>query len=326
MRQAHGQMASRDGLQLFYRLWEPDAEARGSIVLVHGMAEHTGRYEHVARWFAERGFVVWAMDHRGHGRSEGLRLYVDRFEQYLTDLHDFVIHAAAEAPTEGGRPVMVGHSMGGLIAYHYAAAHPDQISGLILSSPWFRTRAKTGPIQRLLAPALSALLPRLQLPTPVVPEVCTQSPEMRARDRQDPLICRKATPRWFVECSRAAEACLTTVTFPAGLPVLFLAAGADLLVDAEAIRAVYSQVDHDRKAFKFYPDKYHEIFNDPGWEAVLADVLAFMDAQELVPKPEPEPETEPGLEPCPGLEPGPKPETEPGLEPDSKPETEPESE
>ena len=100
--------------------------------------EHAGRYEHVASWFASRGFAVWAMDHRGHGRSEGTRMHVDRFADYLVDLAEFVKLAAGAH----GRPVMIGHSMGGLIAYRYAAVHPDTISALVLSSPWFLSRAK----------------------------------------------------------------------------------------------------------------------------------------------------------------------------------------
>ena len=125
MRESSGTLSGLGGLKLHYRCWEPE-EARSSLVLVHGAGEHVGRYEHVAAWFAARGFAVWAMDHRGHGQSEGTRMHVDRFSDYLVDLAEFVKRVAGSH----GRPAMIGHSMGGLIAYRYAAVYPETISAL----------------------------------------------------------------------------------------------------------------------------------------------------------------------------------------------------
>jgi len=279
MRERSGTLTGLGGLKLFYRCWEPE-RAQGSLVLVHGAGEHVGRYEHVAAWFADRGFAVWAMDHRGHGRSEGVRMHVDRFSDYLVDLAEFVKMAAASH----GRPVMIGHSMGGLIAYRYAAEHPETISALVLSSPWFLSRAKVSRLEQALAPLLAVIAPRLQVKSAIPPEICTRSAERIARDRQDPLRCQTATPRWFVECTRAAAECRTTVTFPEGVPVLFLVAGTDHLVDPDATRAVFDRIRHADKQFKLYPEKYHEIFNDPGYEDVFADILNWLRAHGLAPE------------------------------------------
>jgi len=279
MRERSGTLSGLGGVKLFYRIWEPERVA-GNLVLVHGAGEHVGRYEHVAAWFARRGFAVCAMDHRGHGRSEGTRMHVDRFEDYLTDLREFV-RVATEAH---GRPVMIGHSMGGLIAYRYAAAYPETISALVLSSPWFLSRAKVSRVEQALAPLLAVLLPRLQVKSGIPPEVCTRNAERIALDQADPLRCQTATPRWFVECSRAAAESRTSVTFPAGLPALFLAAGADQLVDPEATRQVFDRIGHGDKRFKLYPEKYHEIFNDPGHEEVFAEILTWLQEHGLVPR------------------------------------------
>lgn len=277
MRETSGRLSGVGGLRLFYRVWEPDV-VRSSIVLVHGAAEHVGRYEHVAAWLAERGFAVWAMDHRGHGQSEGHRMYIDRFEEYLADLNAFVSLATARH----GKPVMLGHSMGGLIAYRYAIAYPDTMRGLVLSSPWFKNKAKVDPVRMALAPVMSALVPRLKIAAPINSALVTRNPDFHRRDQHDPFMARVVTPRWYMECARAAAACHTSLSFPADLPVLFLVAGTDLMVDPEAARSVFERVGHDRKAFRLYPEKYHEILNDPGYEEVLAEMLTWLRAQGLV--------------------------------------------
>ncbi|MFZ5828267.1 MAG: alpha/beta hydrolase [Bacillota bacterium] len=274
MRQTSGTFTGEGGLKLFYRLWEPD-EVRGNLVIAHGAMEHTGRYEHVASWFAARHFAVWAIDHRGHGQSEGLRMYVDRFEEYLADLHEMVKLATAKH----GAPILLGHSMGGLISYRYAVAYPGTIKGLVLTSPWFQAKTEPTAVQKALLPLILRLLPRLAMESNVPPENCTRNPEFHARDRQDPLRNAKVTPRWWVEMNEAAAACHTSMSLPSELPVLFVQAGDDLLVDPDATRAIFERVGHDRKAFRLLAGKYHEVLNDPGYEEVLTEVHTWLKAQ-----------------------------------------------
>ncbi len=277
MRESSGHITAYDGITLYYRTWEPD-EPVGSVVLVHGTNEHIGRYEHVAAYFAGHGLAVYALDQRGFGKSEGTRCYVDRFEDYIRDLRQFVEMAQAH-----GKPVMIGHSLGGLIAFRYALAHPDTIRAVVLSSPMFGVRAKVSALEKALAPVLSALTPRLQMPAKIPPEHVTRNPAVVERYKEDPLVWKKATPRWFTECTKAALACHQGLTSGMKLPVLFLQAEDDMLVDPEATRAIYKQVPHERKTFKLYPNKYHEIFNDPGYEEVFADILHWLQQQELIP-------------------------------------------
>lgn len=269
-------IAGHDGLKLFYRHWEPD-EPRGSVVLVHGVNEHSGRYLHVAEFFARHGLAVHAIDQRGFGQSEGTRCYIDRFEDYVKDLRLVV-----EMASINGKPLMVGHSMGGLVAYRYGLTHPETLKALVLSSPWFGLKAKVNPLQKAVAPLLAFLAPRLQLPVAFSPEVVCRDPEVVKRYCEDPLICKNATPRWFIECSQAVMACHQGLTQGMKLPVLFLQAGDDHIVDPDATRAVWEQVPHPRKHFKLYPDMYHEIFNDPRQEEVFQDILTWLREQDLV--------------------------------------------
>ncbi|HYF93667.1 MAG TPA: alpha/beta hydrolase [Symbiobacteriaceae bacterium] len=272
-----GNFTGAGGVRLFFRIWEPEAP-RATLVLVHGMNEHIGRYAHVAQFFAERGFAVYGMDHRGYGQSEGPRCHVNRFEEYLEDLRLLV-----DMAQERTRPFMVGHSLGGLIAFRYALAYPDTIEALVVSSPFFAQKTKVDPVTRALAPILSLMLPRLQLSVPFAPENVCRDPDIVQKYATDPLVGRKATPRWFTEATRAGLACHQGLTQSMKLPVLFLQAGDDLIVDPEGTRAVYAQVPHQRKAFKLYPGKYHEIFNDPGREEVFQDILNWLQEQELLP-------------------------------------------
>jgi alpha-beta hydrolase superfamily lysophospholipase len=272
-----GYLTGTGGIKLFYRVWEPETP-RAGMVLVHGLNEHSGRYRHVAEFFAGRGFAVYAMDQRGYGQSEGPRTYVDRFEDYLSDLRLLV-----EMAQTHGKPVMVGHSMGGLIAFRYGLAYPETLSALVVSSPMFGVKTQVNPVQKLLAPLLSLMAPRLQIPVPFTPEKVCRDPAVVKAYAEDPLVGKTATPRWYLESTRAMLALHQGLTQGMKLPVLFLQAGDDHLVDPEATRAIYESVPHARKAFKLYPGKYHEIFNDPGKEAVFSDMLDWMQEQKLIP-------------------------------------------
>lgn len=273
-----GFLTGTGGVKLFYRTWKPE-QPKGSMVLVHGMNEHIGRYAHVADFFANQGFAIYGLDHRGYGQSEGPRCFVSRFQDYLDDLR-IVVEMAAK---EHGTPMMVGHSLGGLISFRYALAFPETLRALVVSSPYFAGRTKVDPVTRAMAPLLSFMLPRLQMQVPFKPENVCRDPEVVTRYATDPLVGRTATPRWFMELNRAALACHQGLTQGMKLPVLFLQAGDDLLVDPEATRTVFGQVPHERKAFKLYPGKYHEIFNDPGHDEVFHDILNWMREQDLLP-------------------------------------------
>src|SRR5258708_20185873 len=124
---------SSDGLKLFTQRWETDGPARAVVVLVHGVAEHSGRYAALAGSLAARGIAVEAMDHRGHGRSEGRRVWVDRFDQYLEDFDTFMSQVRRRYPA---KPLFIfGHSLGGTITTLYALEHKPQIRGIVLSAP-----------------------------------------------------------------------------------------------------------------------------------------------------------------------------------------------
>lgn len=256
---------------IFWQAWRPTSPGGVPLVLAHGLGEHSGRYRHVAEFFAARGLPVWALDHRGFGRSGGRRVYVDRFHDYLDDLRRFIGHVTA---TEGARPVLVGHSMGGLISARYAQEYQDTLQGLVLSSPYLKPKVKIPLHLRLAAPLLAVVAPRLAIRREGSFQDLARDPEVGRQAAADSLWVRVVTPRWHAECLRhhavAQERAPRLL-----LPVLFLVAGDDRIVDPQATRAFFERVP-EPKRWHGYPEKYHEVFNDYGYLDVLADLWAWL--------------------------------------------------
>ena len=160
---------------IYTRSWELDG-ARGGVVLVHGYGEHLGRYEHVATALNAAGWSAYALDHVGHGRSEGERVLIPDFTPVVEDVHTVVGQAKAANP---GLPVaMIGHSMGGMIAARYAQLHPGELAALVLSGPVIGTLK-----------GITALLGMEVIPSdPIPPSVLSRDEEVGRAYSEDPLV------------------------------------------------------------------------------------------------------------------------------------------
>jgi acylglycerol lipase len=126
MKHQEGHFKGLQNLELYYQGWLPDGDPTAVLFVVHGLAEHSGRYGNVVDYFVPRGYAIYALDHRGHGRSEGARVYVERFTDYLDDLKTFFDMVRGWHPDR--KIFMVGHSMGGTIGLAYAARYQDESS------------------------------------------------------------------------------------------------------------------------------------------------------------------------------------------------------
>lgn len=267
--------AAPDGTELFYRTWRPES-SRGSLVIVHGLNDHSGRFMETARYWTDQGLTVWALDQRGHGRSAGARSFVERFRDYIEDLHAFIT-----GPVGGGQPLLLGHSMGGLVAFRYGLAHPESVKAVVVTSPLFEIKVKPNPIDTLMAPIASRLLPKLLRPAAIDPAMLCRDPAIGAAYAADPLVGKRTTPRWYTEAVAAAAASLGEAP-GFRLPILVLAAGEDALVNPEATERVFRAIGSPRKRLVRYPSYYHELLNEPERLAILEEIRGWLAGEGLL--------------------------------------------
>ena len=159
MKHAEGKFRGCEGLYLYYQYWLLASGLKAVLLVVHGLAEHSGRYLNLVNYFVPKGYAVYGLDHRGHGESEGLRGYVKRFSYYQNDLKAFFDIVRNKHGDD--KIFIVGHSVGGTIATAYAVQYQDELDGLILSGASLKVGASVSPVRILVARALSLLLPKM---------------------------------------------------------------------------------------------------------------------------------------------------------------------
>jgi acylglycerol lipase len=260
------------GRRIFWQTWTPEAPPRAVVVLVHGAGEHSGRYDHVVARLVADSYAVYALDHRGHGRSEGPRALIERIDAAVADLDQLVVAAAAAQP---GLPVfMLGHSMGGLIALRYALAHQDRLAGMILSSPLAALEAVPTPL-RLVGRFLSAVAPRAPL-IAIDPSLVSRDPAVVSAYVADPLVHHGKLPaRTAAELADAVEGFPSQVS-AITLPVLILYGTDDKLCPPAGSRMLEERMSSADKSAKAYEGLFHEILNEPERDAVLTDLCAWL--------------------------------------------------
>ena len=262
-----GRLNLADGTELFWRSWVP-ADPRAASLFVHGLAEHSGRYEATARFFAGRGMACYAVDLRGHGQSQGRRVHVDSFDDYRADVDAALALVRERHP---GLPLFpVGHSMGGLIVILYVLAKPQAVTGAVVSSPLLAAHPSAEPSSALKAVSriLSSVAPRLLIASNLDTAALSRDPAVVEAYVKDPLVTSKVSPRWFASLQTAmAQARLRAPSL--AVPMLLMQSGADRLVDPEATRRWAQAAPPDQLEFVWWDGLFHEMFNEPEREQVL---------------------------------------------------------
>ena len=272
-----GTFRGAEGRRIFWQAWRQDGvPTRAAIVLAHGAAEHSGRYGHVVEKLVPAGYPIWALDHHGHGRSEGRRAVIERLGQAVADVDTLVDFVAAEEPDA---PLfLLGHSMGGAISLSYTFEHQEKLDALILSAPAASLEAASAPV-RLIGRVLSAVAPTLGV-FDVDPSTISRDPDEVAAYANDPLNHQGRLPaRTVAELTAAIE------DFPERivrieLPLLVMHGSADELTPDSASRMVHERASSADKTLRIYDGYYHEIFNEPqaDRERVLDDLLGWLNS------------------------------------------------
>jgi acylglycerol lipase len=268
-----GHITGAAGGQIYWQSWVPEAP-KAVVVVAHGYAEHSGRYAHVAKRLARSGYAVYALDHVGHGRSQGTKGNFGRMAHVLSDLDTVVRRAASEHP---GLPVfLLGHSVGGLIALDYASSKgQEHLRGLVLSGTAVDPSVGSR-VERALAKALSRVAPNLPV-TPMDSSTVSRNPEVVAAYDADPLNyhgrIRVRTGAEVIGAVERTNRLLPTLT----LPILVMHGGSDRLVSPAGSQVVAERAGSPDLTHRVYEGLHHEIFNEPEQDAVLDDVVAWLD-------------------------------------------------
>lgn len=256
---------SFDGTELYLKRDIPDAP-KAVAVIVHGLCEHQGRYDHLTERFCADGIAVYRFDHRGHGRSEGKRVYYSDFNEIVDDVHVVTELAKREQP---GLPLfVVGHSMGGYAATLFATKYPGEAAGIILSGALTRYNTPcAGPLP-VDAPADS------YVPNALGSGVCSDPAVVEAYGR-DPYVEKEISigllnSIWGgIQWLKANAACFTD-------PVIMLHGACDGLVSEKDSRELFGDIASSDKTLKIYAHLFHEIFNEPCKDEILDEVLAWI--------------------------------------------------
>jgi len=250
---------------VFYRAWKPVEEVRRVVVIVHGYAEHSGRYTHVAAALTERGSAVFAEDHLGHGRSAGERALITDFEHIVGDLERLAGIAREEHP--GAPLIFAVHSMGGLLTARYAQRHPDRVAGLILLGAvigdWTWARD---------------VLELPEMPDPPDDWIgMSRDPATVEQYTTDPLVYRDRYQRPLLEAEVVALDRCNAETDRVTMPVLFLHGHADPFVAYRTSLDAACRFPTDDLTVRVFPGARHELVNETNRTEVIDEILRFVE-------------------------------------------------
>lgn len=271
-----GHFRGKNGIELFFQSWIP-GNPRSTMVITHGISEHSECYAKAAGHLTELGWNVIAWDLRGHGRSEGKRGFVDSFDDYIADLRIFLRFLRDSGRLD--QPfALVGHSMGGLITIRHAI-DADQnypsAAAIALSSPLLGFGIEVPPLKALAARVLDRVLPSMTMSNEIKYEDLTRDAEHLRTYKLDPLRHDKISPPLYLGMLRTIEFVRQNL-HKVRTPILIQAAGKEKIVSLEAIQEVFPHLGSENKKLIVYEHSLHEIFNDLDRKKVFTDLDSFL--------------------------------------------------
>ena len=264
-------LTAPDGTLLVYDMYEA-AAPRAAILVLHGWADHAGRWHDVGERLCAAGYSTYVLDLRGHGRSGGRRGHLSRFSQLLGDLQAFrrVVRLRTDRPQ-----LLLGTSFGGLVALRYLETQPsDPIAGAVVVSPWLGLAFRPPAWKRLVARVFADLWPTLPVPARLDADTLSRDPVVNEAYGADPSVHGLMTPGAWREIQWAQRA-VPADGYRIESPLLFLLAGEDRVVDAHLARAFADSLKGP-VLVRWYPEMYHEVLHDPQRDTAFGDVVAFL--------------------------------------------------
>jgi alpha-beta hydrolase superfamily lysophospholipase len=275
MKHQEGSFKGVRDANIYFQSWLPEGEPKAILLIVHGLAEHCGRYMNIVNHFVPLNYAVYGIDHLGHGKSEGTRVFVDRFEDYTKSLKAYSDMIRLWQPR---KPIfLVGHSMGGLIGAVSLIDHQAELRGAVLSGAAVKVPSNITPATIIVGKMLSALVPKFGLIGLDAEGIC-RDPAVVQAYVNDPLVHRgKTTARLAAEMLKAMQYVMAQAA-KITLPIMLVQGSADRLVDPAGSQMLYDAVSSADKAIRIYDGFYHEVFNEPEHGKVLHDIEIWLEA------------------------------------------------
>lgn len=260
------------GVRLYIQRYELE-EAIAGVVILHGYCEHSQRYGHVVERFLEAGISCYLLDHRGHGKSDGPRAAVKKFEEYNEDLDKFMTLVRSWG---GDKPLfLLGHSMGGLIATDYMLTRKPDIAGVLLSSPFLGLKVSVPLWKESLGKLFSHIMPSLSMKSDLDPYLLTHDEAIVQEYIADPAVPKIANARWFTEATSRQEY-LFAHAGEWKWPALLMHGGDDRIADPEATKKLNEKIPDSLSQLAIFDGLYHEIFNEIDRKMVLDKAVLWM--------------------------------------------------
>ncbi len=260
---------AEDGLLLNFYHWVPE-NAKAAIVISHGWSEHVGRYKNLVNWYNDHDYAVYALDHRGHGKSEGKRGHVRRWTDYARDLEllrSMITHE---------KQYLLGHSMGGMIGIIHALEFPEQFSAMALSGPASDMSIPVPKLKQMIGNTMSAWLPRLSLTNDIDPSVVCSDPAIVADYVSDPFTHGRVTARWFSEYMdtiKRVKQDASLIRTPMGI----WHGEGDVLVEPWVSEDFFNRLSTPHRKRIIVPQALHEILLEPSWPETSLEMKNWLE-------------------------------------------------
>lgn len=261
------------GPKLFTRAWGDDPKAP-AVAIVHGLGDHSGRWERVGRALQARGFVAYALDLPGHGKSEGKRGHVRSWEDYRAALTRWIDVLRADGGPR--RWALLGHSMGGLIALDWAGRNPGLVDALVLSAPPFELSLRPDAIKVHAARLIGLLWPGFSQSNQIPPSLLSHDPDVIRAHRADPLVHFRISARLFLEMQRVRRS-LAREAASNAIPTLVVQGGSDPVTSCAGCAQWAKAAKEGLVTYREYPGLFHEILNEREGPAILEEIIVWLN-------------------------------------------------
>jgi alpha-beta hydrolase superfamily lysophospholipase len=261
-----------DGSVIFAQYWKPEP-LRAAVIQIHGLGEHSGRYQHVADAFAERGIGLLAYDHAGHGQSSGSRGHVDGYKKLMDEVDLAMGKAKTVFP---GVPIFLyGHSWGGNIGINFILRRRPTIQGAIITGPWLKLPTEPPALQVTLGRILKGIFPGFSQKTGLDSNMLSHDPAVNELYRKDPLVHGKISALNYFDSADAAEYALHHAS-SFDCPTLLMHGGEDAITSPEGSKKFAAKAHNVR--LKIWDGLYHEIHNEPSKAEVIGEMIHFIES------------------------------------------------